>query len=446
MMLGIDFGTSNSAVALVGADGVLRSIPLDGGNPSMPTALFFSNETGQVFYGSAAMQAYLSGTDGRLMRSIKSLLGSSLMDDQTLVNGQLVSLFEVVVLFFKELKRRAEQHLGHAVTQAMLGRPVHFVDDDMARDDLAEATLGRAALAAGFETVQFQLEPIAAAFDFERRVTQDTTVLVVDIGGGTSDFSVVRVGPSRHADADRGQDLLATTGVHLGGTDFDRALHLRHAMPLLGLGHVGPSGREVPSSVFFNLSTWHLIQQSYGRKAVAHSASLRSDYADRQLHSRLMHVLEDHLGHQLLAATEAAKIDCSVSGGAARIDLSAVEAALSVPVTPEGLHDVLAAQLEAIVACAQACVAASGVKRLDTVYLTGGSSALAPLQVAMQAAFPGTAMASGDRFGSVAAGLAYGGSVAYRAGRDAVVSTGMGLGTGTGTAAVAATARNTAVA
>jgi len=415
MMLGIDFGTSNSAVALVGDDGVLQGIPLEAGRPSMPTALFFSNETGQVFYGSAAMQAYLSGTDGRLMRSIKSLLGSSLMDEQTLVNGQLVSLFEVVVLFFKELKRRAEQHLGHAVSAAMLGRPVHFVDDDLARDDLAQATLGRAALAAGFETVQFQLEPIAAAFDFERRVTQDTTVLVVDIGGGTSDFTVVRVGPERHADPDRSHDLLATTGVHLGGTDFDRALHLRHAMPLLGLGHVGPSGREVPSSVFFHLATWHLIQQSYGRKAIAHTASLRSDYSDRRLHARLMQVLEEHLGHQLLAATEAAKIDCSISGSAARIDLSAIEAALAVPVTPEGLHEVLRAQLDAIVACARDCVAASGVTRLDTVYLTGGSSSLAPLQDAMQAAFPGAAMASGDRFGSVAAGLAYSGSVASRA-------------------------------
>ncbi|APW39284.1 heat-shock protein [Rhodoferax koreense] len=421
MMLGIDFGTSNSAVALVDGEGRLRSIPLEPGSPSMPTALFFSNESGQVFYGSAAMQAYLSGTDGRLMRSIKSLLGSSLMDEQTLVNGKLTSLFEIVVLFFKELKRRSEQHLGHAVSRAMLGRPVHFVDDDLARDALAQATLGKAALAAGFDEVQFQLEPIAAAFDFERRVTAETTVLVVDIGGGTSDFTVVRVGPDRHADVDRSRDLLATTGVHLGGTDFDRALHLRHAMPLLGLGHHGPSGREVPSSVFFNLSTWHLIQQSYGRRAIAHSESLRSDYSDRMLHTRLMHVLELHMGHQLLAATETAKIACSISGQGERIDLSGIEAGLCVPLSPEGLHEVLQGQLDAIVACARECVAASGVGRLDTVYLTGGSSALAPLQAAMQAAFPDATMASGDRFGSVAAGLAYGGAVAsaaQRAGRQ----------------------------
>jgi hypothetical chaperone protein len=412
MMLGIDFGTSNSAVAVVTDDGRLHNIPLDHGSPSMPTALFFSNETGQVFYGTAAMHAYLAGTDGRLMRSIKSLLGSSLMDEKTLVNGQLTSLFEVVVLFFKELKRRAEQHLGHAVPQAMLGRPVHFVDEDLGRDDLAQATLGKAALAAGFEHVQFQLEPIAAAFDFERRVTRDTTVLVVDIGGGTSDFTVVRVGPGRHAQVDRAGDLLATTGVHIGGTDFDRALHLRHVMPLLGLGHVGPSGREVPSSVFFNLSTWHLIQQTYGRKAVAHTASLRADYSDRGMHTRLMHVLEEHLGHQLLAATETAKIHCSQHGHDAGIDLSGIEAGLGVPVSPEGMHDVLDALLQNVVACARECVQAAGVARIDTIYLTGGSSALAPLQTALAQAFPGTAMESGDRFGSVAAGLAYGGSVA----------------------------------
>jgi len=183
-------------------------------------------------------------------------------------------------------------------------------------------------------------------------------------------------------------------------------------MPLLGLGHVGPSGREVPSSVFFNLSTWHLIQHTYGRKAVAHSASLRADYSDRGMHTRLMHVLEEHLGHQLLAATETAKIHCSQHGHDAGIDLSGIEAGLGVPVSPDGMHDVLDALLQNVVACARECVQAAGAGQIDTIYLTGGSSALAPLQSALAQAFPGTAMESGDRFGSVAAGLAYGGSVA----------------------------------
>ena len=412
MMLGIDFGTSNTVAALVRADGSLDTIALDAGKPTLPTALFFSHEDQHTSYGSAAMQAYLAGTEGRLMRSIKSLLGSGLMDEKTVVNGQLVSFTDILGMFFKELKKRSEAHLGHAVQHAMLGRPVHFVDGDPQRDALAQATLEQAARAAGFDEVQFQLEPIAAAFDFERRVTQDTTVLVVDIGGGTSDFKVVRVGPGRQALGDRSDDILATTGVHIGGTDFDQLLNLRHAMPLLGLGHVGPSGREVPSGVFFDLSTWHLIHQSYSRKSLAQAADLRDAYTDRTLHQRLVHVLQERVGHHILANVETAKIACSLSNASAVVNLDCIARDLTALLTPEGLAQALQAQLARVVQCAQECVALAGVARPDAVYLTGGSSALAPLQTAMQALFPQARMVAGDRFGSVAAGLAYAGSVA----------------------------------
>ena len=415
MMLGIDFGTSNTVAALVRADGRLDTIALDAGKPTLPTALFFSHEDQHTSYGSAAMQAYLAGTEGRLMRSIKSLLGSGLMDEKTVVNGQMVSFTDILGMFFKELKKRSEAHLGHAVQHAMLGRPVHFVDGDAQRDALAQATLEQAARAAGFDEVQFQLEPIAAAFDFERRVTQDTTVLVVDIGGGTSDFTVVRVGPGRQALGDRSGDILATTGVHIGGTDFDQVLNLRHAMPLLGLGHVGPSGREVPSGVFFDLSTWHLIHQSYSRKSLAQAADLRDAYTDRVLHQRLLHVLQERVGHHILANVEAAKIACSLSNAAATIDLDCIALDLSAQLTPDGLAQALQAQLARVVQCAQECLELAGVARPDAVYLTGGSSALAPLQTAMQALFPQARMVAGDRFGSVAAGLAYAGSVAMEA-------------------------------
>jgi hypothetical chaperone protein len=412
MMLGIDFGTSNTVAALVRADGSLDTIALDAGKPTLPTALFFSHEDQRTYFGTAAMQAYLAGTEGRLMRSIKSLLGSGLMDEKTVVNGQMVSFTDILGFFFKELKKRSEAHLGHAVQHAMLGRPVHFVDDNPERDALAQATLEQAARAAGFDEVQFQLEPIAAAFDFERRVTQDTTVLVVDIGGGTSDFTVVQVGPGRHTLGDRSSDILATTGVHIGGTDFDQLLNLRHAMPLLGLGHIGPSGREVPSGVFFDLSTWHLIHQSYSRKNLAHAADLRDAYTDRALHQRLLHVLQERVGHHILANVETAKIACSLSGAAATVDLDCIARDLTAQISPEGLAQALQAHLARVVQCAQECVALAGVARPDVVYLTGGSSALAPLQTAMQTLFPQARLVAGDRFGSVAAGLAYAGSVA----------------------------------
>ena len=416
-VLGIDFGTSNSAAALVTPDGQLRVIPLDGDSASMPTALFFSAEDGHIAYGSAALQTYLKAAQdqvvgGRLMRSIKSLLGSRLMEEQTVVNGQLMSFFDIVVLFFKALKDRSEAYLGHTVDQAMLGRPVHFVDDNPERDALAQVTLERAALAAGFKSVAFQMEPIAAAFDFERRVTQDTTVLVVDIGGGTSDFTVIEVGPTRQHQPNRSADLHATTGVHIGGTDFDRLLNLGCVMPFLGMGHTGPQGREVPSSVFFDLSTWHLIHHAYTRKSLHNATELWRQYTDRRLHERLLRVLKERLGHQILAQVEAAKITCSVSAATAAIDLDCLETELGATLSPAHMQTMLQSQVAAIVQCAQQCVTQAKAPSLDVVYLTGGSSALAPLVTALQAAFPDATMVKGDRFGGVAAGLAWAGFVA----------------------------------
>jgi hypothetical chaperone protein len=409
-MLGIDFGTSNSAAALVQADGSVRALALDGASAALPTSLFFSHEDNCTFYGAEAMRHYLAGTEGRLMRSIKSLLGSSLMDEQTLVNGRMVSLFDVVAMFLRELKHRAEAQLGHPMEGAMLGRPVHFVDDDPARDALAQQTLERAARAAGFSTIAFQLEPIAAAFDFERQVDRETVVLVVDVGGGTSDFTVVRTGPRRDLRSDRTNDILATAGVHIGGTDFDRLLDLRTVMPLLGLGHRGPSGREVPSSIYFDLSTWHLIQQCYSAQSLHRAAGLRGDFADPTLHRRLLHVLHDRQGHRLLNTVEGAKIACSQSGEAQRVDLDCAEAGLHALLMPDAMAEVLQSHIDRVVACAQECLAQAEPVALDVIYLTGGSSLLAPLVAALQAAFPGATVAAGDRFGSVAAGLALAGA------------------------------------
>ena len=137
---------------------------------------------------------------------------------------------------------------------------------------------------------------------------------MVDIGGGTSDFTVIRLNPERSAQGDRTADILATTGVHIGGTDFDRLLDLATVMPFLGYKHVGTGGRIVPNSVFFDLSTWHLIHQAYTRKSMHFAKELWTDYTDQALHRRLMDALEEQHGHRMLASVEAAKIACSISG------------------------------------------------------------------------------------------------------------------------------------
>lgn len=410
-VLGIDFGTSNSAAAYWDVSGQLQMVQLDGARAEMPTALFFAQETNQVLYGAAAMQEYLTGSEGRLLRALKSLLGSRLMDEYTAVNGQSLRYFEMVVLFLKEVKRRAEQQAQQTFTHAMIGRPVHFVDDEPERDALAQATLARAAHEAGFSHVAFQFEPIAAALDFEQRIQRETTVLVVDIGGGTSDFTVIRLHPGGSLQADRSADILATNGVHIGGTDFDRLLDLAVVMPLLGYGHIGRGGRPVPNSVFFDLSTWHLIHQAYSRKALHFAKELWTDYADPGLHARLMAVLENQWGHRILAAVEQSKIACSVTQQDAPIALDFMATGFESVVAVQNMAMVLQTTITQVVQSALACVHASGLLRVDSVYLTGGSSALTPLVEALRSAMPDAALLHGNRFGGVAAGLAVAGRV-----------------------------------
>lgn len=407
--LGIDFGTSNSAAAWAAAGGRARLLALEGEATALPTAVFFHAEERSVHFGREAVALYLSGAEGRLMRSLKSLLGSSLLLEKTAVNGEAMSFQDIIATFLAELRRRAATVIGHTPSSAVLGRPVHFVDDDAQRDRLAESMLQEAARRAGFQEVAFELEPIAAALDYETRIEREQLVLVADIGGGTSDFTVVRLGPERMKRADRREDVLATTGVHVGGTDFDRRLNLASVMPLLGLNHIGPQGREVPSPVFFDLATWHLIHWRYTPQALREARELRSAYSDLALHARLLRVLEGRHGHRVADAVERAKIASSSSGAPGRIDLGVAEAGLAAAFDALQMHTWLQELLGKVVECALECVQRAGIapQQLGTVYLTGGSSALVPLRRALQAALPGAEQVEGDLFGGVASGLAY---------------------------------------
>ncbi|MBT2323234.1 Hsp70 family protein [Variovorax paradoxus] len=407
--IGIDFGTSNSAVAWTTGRELACMVPLEGSATTIPTAVFFNTEDRSTHFGRDAIALYLAGTEGRLMRSLKSLLGSSLMQDQTEIGHQRVSFEDIIALFLSELAARTRRQLGVEPARVVIGRPVHFVDDDAERDRQAEDTLRRAAQSAGLGEIGFQYEPIAAAFDYERRVSHESLVLVVDIGGGTSDFTVVRLGPERLAKADRSSDVLATTGVHIGGTDFDQRLSIECVMPHFGFRHIGSQGREVPSRTFFDLSSWHLINWLYAPKAVRQVQELRVNYLDTRLHDRLMNVLQDRQGHRIASEVEEAKIRTSMTNDDAAIDLSFAEAELSAALTARDMSARLAALLDNVVSCARECVTQGGATgdTLDAIYLTGGSSALSPFQSALRHAFPGTKIIEGDLFGGVAAGLAY---------------------------------------
>jgi len=416
----IDFGTSNSAVAV--PDGAaMRLIELEPGFRTMPTAVFYPGEGGgrgratpaPCEFGRAAIAAYVDGIDGRLMRSMKSILGSSLVEQTTDVGGgRGVRFLDIVATYLRHLKKCAEAAAGAPIDRAVVGRPVYFVDDDAQRDAQAEAALRGAAASAGFREIVFQYEPIAAAFDHEQAVAREEKVLVADIGGGTSDFSLVRVGPERKGRLDRKGDILANHGVHVAGTDFDRRIELASILPLLGYGGYGPSidgapPREVPSAVYFDLATWHLINTVYNPQRVVELRGMRSFYADAAQHRRLMTVVTEHYGHDLVARAEAAKIAVA-GGGRSTIDLDHVESGLASALDDAEAAHALAADLERIVAAARTTVAQAGLAAggVDTLYLTGGSTGLDTLSERLRAAFPAARLVRGDRFASVATGLA----------------------------------------
>lgn len=392
-------------------------VALEDGQTSMPTAVFYLVEGPEDdgpprAFGRAAIAAYVDGLDGRLMRSMKSILGTALVEQTTDAGGgRGVRYIDVISGYLLHLKRTAERRIDAPLDRVVLGRPVFFVDDDPQRDAQAQASLEAAARRIGFSEVRFQYEPIAAAFDHERTVRQEELVLVADIGGGTSDFSLVRVGPGRSGRIDRRDDVLANHGVHVAGTDFDRRIELATILPQFGYRGFGPrldgtAPREVPSGVYFDLATWHLINTVYSPQRVAELRSMRRFYADPVQHRRLMTVVDERLGHELVARAEAAKIAVA-EGGQTRIDLGIVESALAVDLGEALAVAAIEADIESIVAAARRTVQLAGVKQeqISSLYFTGGSTGLRLLAQRISAAFPTSRAISGDRFASVVSGL-----------------------------------------
>lgn len=402
----IDFGTSNSAVALPRGETMILA-PVEGAHTTLPTAVFFNADEHTRAYGRAALAEYIDGFDGRLMRSLKSILGSSLAETATdLGDGSAIKFTEIIAIFVAFLKRQAEACAGVSIERAVLGRPVFFVDDDPRADQLAQQQLEAAARAAGLKEIHFQYEPIAAAFDYESRLQEEALVLVADIGGGTSDFSLVRVGPDRMRRIERKDDVLAHHGVHVAGTDFDRRVELETILPELGYRTLDPEGREVPNRVYFDLATWHLINTIYTGKRVGELALMRHLYLDVRHHERLMRVVEQRLGHALAARAEEAKIGVA-AGGETSIDLDDVEADLRIAFDEAQLIAAGSEDAQRIAAAARETVKAAGVALADVnaLYFTGGTTGLHFLTHALSAAFPDAKPVFGDRLASVAAGL-----------------------------------------
>ncbi len=344
---------------------------------------------------------------GRLMRSLKSILGSSLVDEKTGVGGRYRTFEEILVGFLMNLKAKAEAFAGERIVAVVMGRPVHFVDDNEAADRRAEEKLGAIARQAGFETVLFQYEPIAAALQFEQELDRDELVFIADIGGGTSDFSVVRLGPSRRGQHDRAGDILANGGVRVGGTNLDTQLSLAAVMPLLGKGIMIRQGRDLPAWPFVDLATWHRIHTIAEPKTLTALRQLQVEIGGNPLFERYMGVVREQSGHLIAKRVEDAKIKLSAASEAV-IDLDVVEAGLAVRARRRGLERCIAGDVERIAHAITSTLAAADVRpdKITSVFLTGGTSAVPAIRQAICAPFMNARVAEGDLFCSVGHGLA----------------------------------------
>ncbi|MFO1084785.1 MAG: Hsp70 family protein [Reyranellaceae bacterium] len=404
---GLDFGTSNSAIGVF-RDRTAVLAPIEESSTLIPSAVFFDNETkGRVLFGNEAVSAYIGQTEGRLMRALKSILGSSLIEEETVIGGRKVALAEVVEIFVRHLKNKAEAFAGREITAVVHGRPVRFVDGDDKADARAQSVLEAIARRIGFRDVAFVYEPIAAAHHYEQTVEREELALIADIGGGTSDFSVVRVGPRQRQRADRGGDVLANAGVRVGGTDFDTALSLVAVMPLLGLGtQLVEKGLPMPNALYHELATWATINFAYTYRNERELAELVTLACEPEKVERLLEVVRRRLGHRLAFAVEDAKIALSAEDSVA-ILLGFLEASLAAVATRAEFEGAIEARLDRLNRTARDCIAAAGLgpSSIDTIFLTGGSSRVPAVRAAIARAAPSARLAAGSDLLSVALGL-----------------------------------------
>lgn len=408
---GLDFGTSNSTLALH-AGGQAMLCPLEGESVTLPSAVFYDFEDHSVRFGRDAVRAYIEGAEGRLLRALKSVLGSALIEETTLIQRKRVAMRAIIGMFIRHLKRTAERHLDSLgmpseLDSVVLGRPVHFVDGDEAADRRAEAELVATAKAEGFRHVETQLEPIAAALAYERVLNREELSLIVDLGGGTSDFVIARLSPERARQLDRTGDILGRSGVHVGGTDFDRRLSIDKVMPHLGYDVLlGPKRLPMPQYLFHDLATWHKIPFLYTAQTLQYLRSIVLGADHPELLRRLIDVLSHRNGHRIAGEVETAKITLSDAESAELI--LPLHPALPVEVTradlERAIHDDTTRIIDAIERCTKA--AAVNGDEIDSVFLTGGSTGIPAVRNRILAKLPNARAVPGDMFGSVGLGLA----------------------------------------
>ncbi|HCJ6374886.1 molecular chaperone [Citrobacter sp. RHBSTW-00671] len=365
-----------------------------------------------VQFGLASLAQYIDDPEEvYFVKSPKSFLGASGLKPQQ------VALFEdLVCAMMLHIRNQAQKQLPEAITQAVIGRPINF--QGLGGDDAnaqAQGILARAAKRAGFQDVVFQYEPVAAGLDFEATLQEEKRVLVVDIGGGTTDCSLLLMGPQWHQRADRENSLLGHSGCRVGGNDLDIALAFKHLMPLLGMGGETEKGIALPILPWWNAVAINDVPAQSDFYSAANGRLLNDlirDAREADKVALLLKVWRERLSYRLVRSAEESKIALSDQTNVTAA-LPFISDALATAISQQGLEAALNQPLARILEQVQLALD-NAQEKPDVIYLTGGSARSPLIKKALAEQLPGIPIAGGDDFGSVTAGLARWAEVVFR--------------------------------
>ncbi len=410
-VFGIDFGTTNSALSIY-RNGTVEVVAVDDGAGALMRSVLYFNEEREIFAGQEAIRQYVDdGAAGRFMQSIKTFLPNTSFIN-TEVFGRLYTIEDLVCLILKRIKARGEAHVGSPVESVVLGRPVVF-SPDAAKDAVAEQRLETAARKAGFKRVWFQYEPVAAALTFEETLPagREKIVFIGDFGGGTSDFSVIRVQGGAFARSDRRGDVLSLGGVYVAGDKFDSQIMWDKVAHHFGrYARYRTMGKDewvsVPKSIVHTLCQWHRIPLLRTRKIREHIRVIKGTTDDRPAIQHLENIINDNYGFFLFQAIEQAK--CELSGQErAVIRFTEHDLQISEEIAKDEFEALNGENFQQIAACIDEVVNGAGLSpaQIDTVFLTGGTSRIPRIQSLFAERFGREKLEQRDAFTSVVHGL-----------------------------------------
>ncbi len=411
-IIGIDFGTTNSVLAVLEQDGSTTTARFgpDLLDTFRSVLCFWAEGEGRHMQlrssaGPAAIAAYLDDPlDSRLIMSMKSYLAQRSFT-QTMLYGRAVTLEQLIALFLRAFM--AASGIDPAEAHIVAGRPVRFVGDT-ADDALGEQRLRAAFEAAGLAGVDTAMEPEAAGYRFAAGLDAPANVLIGDFGGGTSDFSIVRFDPRSL----RGSTVtsLATTGIGIAGDAFDYRIIDAVISPLLGKGdtyRVMKTDLPVPPEYFSSFARWHRLSLMKAPKTLRAIGEVAAMSRHPERLRGLITLIEDEMGYQLYQVVSAAKAALS-RAEATVLSFHHRNIAIDATITRADFEGWIAADLALMAATVDQALAQAGLPRkaIDHVFLTGGTSFVPAVRALFETRFGVEKVSAGGEFVSVAEGLA----------------------------------------